>query len=477
MAVRIPHLYVSAVGKRQQTGSLRVGRLYADVLIKTSSTGNTLSDTVNSSLTLNHTVDFTLLLGRSLTSNLTVSQNVSDVLILGAKNASNNLSVNHSVSREVVYARDISDSLGIEGEVERVITGNTTSNLSLSQDIIHFNSIGERNPAEQTLGLSQTVFLGGQPNANNTLGIDHDVSVVAPIKMPAGNPLGLTDSASTPINYRVEVSHSFSLVHVGTVPKVYDVTHNLALTQAVSVLGVVSTLNLTQNATIAKAYSANNEIDITQNAALEGVWFRTVIQDSSIGHSLTWYEDTDCSKKKYTPFQGESTTSNLSKLEEEIQSPQGSPNDTFSLYTPYIGTLEEKIDLRAPELDNRDRNAYTRINRETRGGKLIVYSDPDWPNTRTMAVTIIGLTESQVDAFQSFTQNTLGQYIGITDWEGQLWKGFITNPNEPAVQDGKARWTITFEFEGERLDIEKPGVDDGDGRELSMSQTVSVVKI
>jgi hypothetical protein len=243
------------------------------------------------------------------------------------------------------------------------------------------------------------------------------------------------------------------------------------------VLDVVNTLNLTQNATIAKSYGASNEITVTHNAALEGVWFRDVSHSSIVGHSLTWYEDTDCSRKRYTPFQGDSTLTDISPPEEEIQSPQGSPNDTFSLYTPYIGTLEEKIDLRAPELDNRDRNAYTRVNRETRGGKLIVYSDPDWPNVRTMAVTIVGLTESQVDSFQSFTQNTLGQQIGVTDWEGQLWKGFITNPGEPATQDGKARWTITFEFEGERLDIEKPGVDTGDGRQLDISQAVSVVKV
>jgi hypothetical protein len=123
-------------------------------------------------------------------------------------------------------------------------------------------------------------------------------------------------------------------------------------------------------------------------------------------------------------------------------------------------------------MDNRDRNAYTRVNSETRGGELIVYSDPTWPKIRTLAVTVVGLTETQVNELQTFMNSTLGQEVGLTDWEGRLWKGYITNPNEAATQDGPQRWTVTFEFEGEMVDSELPGEDDGRGSVLNITQSV-----
>jgi hypothetical protein len=106
---------------------------------------------------------------------------------------------------------------------------------------------------------------------------------------------------------------------------------------------------------------------------------------------------------------------------------------------------------------------------------MIVYADPTWPKVRTLAVTIIGLTETQVDEFQDFMQATVGQEIGLTDWEGRLWKGFIRNPNEPAIQDGRNMWTVSFEFEGEMLDVEQPGNENGDGMAMNLSQAVTAV--
>ena len=60
-----------------------------------------------------------------------------------------------------------------------------------------------------------------------------------------------------------------------------------------------------------------------------------------------------------------------------------------------------------------------------------------WPHVRTLAVTIVGLSESDVDDMHDFMESTLGQEIGLTDWEGRLWKGIITNPNEAATQDSR----------------------------------------
>jgi hypothetical protein len=105
-----------------------------------------------------------------------------------------------------------------------------------------------------------------------------------------------------------------------------------------------------------------------------------------------------------------------------------------------------------------------------------VFVDPTWPRIRTLAVTIIGLTETKVNEFQTFIQSTVGQVIGLTDWEGRLWSGFITNPNEQATQDGKKRWTVTFEFEGQMLDVQQAGEEgDGNGMAMNLSHSVTAV--
>ena len=106
----------------------------------------------------------------------------------------------------------------------------------------------------------------------------------------------------------------------------------------------------------------------------------------------------------------------------------------------------------------------------------LVFSDPTWPKVRTLAVTIIGLTGAQVDEFHAFMLATVGQEIGLTDWEGNIWKGFITNPNDQATQDGKEKWTVTFEFEGEILDVQTPG-EEGDGNGMAMNLTHSVTAV
>jgi hypothetical protein len=192
---------------------------------------------------------------------------------------------------------------------------------------------------------------------------------------------------------------------------------------------------------------------------------------------MSWYEDSPCGRKNYTPFKGESTIPyDVLPPKDTLQDPQGDTGN-FSLYTPYLGAVTNKVTLRKPELDNRDRNAYSRVNHETRGGKLSIYSDPIWPKVRTIVVTITGLREAEVDEFQTFMADTLGQEIGLTDWEGRLWKGFIKNPNSPATQDGKKSWVITFEFEAEALNVEQPGNDNGNGMDINLTHSVSAVII
>jgi hypothetical protein len=311
-------------------------------------------------------------------------------------------------------------------------------------------------------------------DTEHDLGLIQTVNVLAPIKPVVTSVLGLAHHTSTP--YRELISHTMNLIHFIPTPLVpQNVSDTLTFTHD-SPIGLISDeISFTQVVGFGFAHVISQNLGITDQLHLQSDWVRSVAHTDILGHALTWYEDTPCGRKQYTPFQGENTIpTTVEAPSNELQDPQGDTGN-FSVYQPYLGIPIKKVTMRKPELDNRDRNSYTRINNETRGGKIVVYADPDWPKVRTLAVTIIGLIETKVDELHTFMQDTVGQEVGLTDWEGRLWKGFITNPNEVATQDGRGMWTVTFEFQGEMLEVEQPGNDDGNGMAMNLAQSVTGV--
>jgi len=213
----------------------------------------------------------------------------------------------------------------------------------------------------------------------------------------------------------------------------------------------VSIMNLVQSLDWGKTKGIPTQwLDLEQTVDLTGDWARTVIDTLGIGHSLTYYLPDPCDNKAYTPFVGESdVTDSPTPPDNDIPFAQGLPEgERFLLLYPALGESTDIVELRAPNLDNRERQAFTRINRETRGGKLSIFADPTWPKINTLILSFSGLTKAEVEETQQFMVDHIGQEVGIIDWEGRQWVGIITTPNERAVQDGKQRFTITFEFEG-----------------------------
>jgi hypothetical protein len=356
----------------------------------------------------------------------------------------------------------------------RVRSGNISATLSLTGIAAFFNLVADRAPVGNELNLTHEVQVAGFDTLEHDLGLTQTVNAQYPIRVSVTQLLGLTQHTSTP--HRQFVEHDLGITDFLNTPLTpQSVSHTLNFVQNAPIGRVDQSLNLTHQVSFGFSQHIRHDLGLTDQLDRTGLWVRSVEHSNILGHALTWLEDTPCGRKQYTPFQGESTiTSDVAAPSDDLQDPQGDTGN-FALYTPYLGVATNRVVLRNPELDNRDRNAYNRVNHETRGGKLVVYSDPNWPKVRTMVVTIIGLTETQVDDMQDFMTDTLGQEIGLTDWEGRLWKGFITNPNEPAVQDGKASWTVTFQFEGEMLDVEQPGESDGGGSSLNLTHSVTAV--
>jgi hypothetical protein len=464
--------FVEVAGQRTD-GELRVLRQYISVL--TQSGAPALEESANNTINFVEVVHGWIE-DRAFSSSMNLTDDATATIFNENQDVADTLNLTHTA----IGARDIplgvSHTISFVSNGGRSLTWPADTALSLSHIIVEFNYVADRAPVGNTLNLTQTVLTLSSVPVAHDLGLTQTLVVQSPFKPMVNDWLGLSQHVSTP--YHMFVEDELALAQVAGVPLPTQViTHTLNLTDDSPIGGCSSEIVFVQTVTWGFSLTATSTLNVTDALVVTANFIRLVEQDLGIGHALTWYEDTPCGRKQYTPFQGENTiTTDVTPPPVQLQDPQGSTLDRFVLYQPAIGAHTSEVTLRAPELDNRDRNAYSRISRETRGGELVVYADPTWPKVRTLAITMIGLLESQVDELHTFLQNTIGQNIGLTDWEGRRWQGFITNPNEVATQDGKARWTVSLEFEGEMMiDTYEPGEAGGDGRALNLSQSVTAV--
>jgi hypothetical protein len=110
----------------------------------------------------------------------------------------------------------------------------------------------------------------------------------------------------------------------------------------------------------------------------------------------------------------------------------------------------ESIEFRNPEFGNNLDQHITRIFRESRGGKQIVYSDANWPKWESFTYNIRCLIESKRDEFLAFVDATLGKEITLTNYESIEWVGFLIPGSVMSQEFRTCGWTLQFTFEGER---------------------------
>ena len=64
-------------------------------------------------------------------------------------------------------------------------------------------------------------------------------------------------------------------------------------------------------------------------------------------------------------------------------------------------------------------------------------------------MTFSGLLRVEAQELLTFINNYLGLEIGLIDWEHRYWRGVITTPDEPAIEDRFDSFTVSMDFEGE----------------------------
>ncbi len=149
----------------------------------------------------------------------------------------------------------------------------------------------------------------------------------------------------------------------------------------------------------------------------------------------------------YTPFVGITSDVNAPQAP-LVTAPTLIPLTEITLTCPAAST---SITLRNPNVGDKDISQFQRVNRETRGGTLVVFTDPNWPRTQKLILEFQGLTEAKGQEFLTFLNLSLGQYVELTDWESTTWGGILTSPQSPIIRDGDCKVTATVEFEGGKL--------------------------
>ncbi len=395
-----------------------------------------------------------------------------------------------------VKTRSVSNTLVLSqsATVDKILKAESV--LSLSQSV----SLGEiRVSAENTLDLVQTGRIEPQPqfassqieltqttrtnlrhvSAENTLELSQSAGVSKPIRVSAESELIVTTLVYDPelIDF-VEVQSGLDQAasFVSTRAKDTETTY-LQTTQHVDVvhikasgvsLSAQNTLTLSQDAHLTLTGDAEsqltlsqvaigeigrpigNTIELTQSAVVSVI--RDIGSSSTLGitQAVSYTLVLASTRCQYSPFVGSSSDPDAPEPPPtSLQGPMVGIQVPFQLVYPSVGAVTDSVALKTPNLGNRDRLTFHRVQRETRGGTLVIFADPIWPKVETLVLTFSGLLRVEAHELLVFIEAHLGQEIGLIDWEHRYWKGVITTPEEPIIEDRFDSFTVNITFEGE----------------------------
>lgn len=382
---------------------------------------------------------------QALTDQLFVIQDITDTLSLTDTLGSN------------IHSRSVTDTLALtQSVVKNIHTESITHTLDL-EDLADSQYIYVS--VSSALALTQTARPSIiELNVNQTISVGQSVSTQGSEQSySTSNFLGLTDS--TNVSFAVanrSITDHLDFVDEETGPGlqqfvsfVYElsVTDTMLLTDSAYRIYVVEdTLNLTDSAVAGRGYLLEDELELDHAVSRQIEYGRSLTDTLELAQAVA-YEieraDTLCT---YTPFVGVNGDGGATTPPPTTEPTLGSA--LLTLTYPYV-TPTTTLVLRNPDFGNQTTLNFSRIFGETRGGTLIVFSDPTWPKIVTLSMQISGLSEAQTVELLDFLGDSLGQEIGLLDYENRQWRGIITNPDAEVTDNGDCRKTVSLQFEGE----------------------------
>jgi hypothetical protein len=352
-----------------------------------------------------------------------------------------------SITVGVAQEQDVGQSLALSQSATVVVD----RECLVSQTLVFTEFLGTIYPetVPDTLAFLDaavaTVVFGR--NVTQTLDLVQDVLVTGPIYLSVQHNLNLTDE---------EVGHlgvinkfvADEIVFSQSAGRVLEqtVSQSISFTQLGERTNAIDhTLSLVQSVVVGRGGDAEDELDLVQVLTVQGIFVRSASDNLALQQSVGYYLTRLCTEKQYSPFVGSSTDTTYTPPSIVVPTLN---RTTLTLTHPYVAPTTTLV-LRNPQFNDKDRLNFNRINRETRGGTLIVFADPKWPKTQTLAVQIDALSQAKAANLIDFLRDSLGQEIGLLDWDGRQWRGIITTPEAEVTDNGPCDKVIVFEFQGE----------------------------
>lgn len=225
---------------------------------------------------------------------------------------------------------------------------------------------------------------------------------------------------------------------------IFNVTSFLTLgNEGERVFTPTSELNLTSTAEYGFGFSAESDLDLTSTVDLNKILTQTIENTNVISQACTYFIESPCNRYSFNRFHGEGGVEPATK--------RLNYSNTFYLQSIDDGTI---IQLRNPEMDDRQRYAFNRVNRNFFDGSPDVYSDEDWAVEQSQIYTIVANKREKLEPLHTFLQDNLGREVIIKDWKGVTWVVIVTNPGDLYAEDGEDYWTLNFDVQGEAFDGE-----------------------
>ena len=310
-----------------------------------------------------------------------------------------------------------------------------------------------------TLTLSQTVYAGQnyEETVAHTLTLNQTTIGEVNVEI-VGHTLSLVQTITGNKVYSETISHTLHLVQILYAGQNYSETveQTLSLAQGNNVgnmkrFFIRQHLKLKDNLIIAGPISEK----VTSSLILHQMADSNVDYNCLVNHTLdlhssfTYYIPSNPLLKQYHPFVGGGSTEHPSLI---LVGPMIGIVAPLQFIWPINNTkVTDYVTLRPPEFGNKDTLTFNRINRETRGGTLIIFANPIWPKIQTLALTFTGLRQIEVQDLFDFLLDHLGVEIGLIDWESRCWKGVLTTTTNPITEDSWNNYTVNLEFEGELI--------------------------
>jgi len=293
---------------------------------------------------------------------------------------------------------------------------------------------------EDQLSLTQEVDISGYVQAENDLALSDTVSYNGPVSRSPFHNI-LSDQVEYGYLVRaIDIEDDVDLDQLASVTFIITVDDSNILTQeAFRSFVVDDDINLTQTVSGGIGYDAETDLDLDGAAGIDLVLNQVIVDDEAVEQAMTYFLESRCAHHNFNRFHGEGG-----------KAPGDKPlsyRSKFLIQSLDDGTV---VQLRNPEMDDRRRYSYNRVNRNYYDNTLDLYADDSWVTQQRQLYTIVATKRDDLDSLWTLLQDNLGREMLIKDWKGQSWIVVILNPGEVYSEDQDGYWTLDFEVEGER---------------------------